>query len=49
MIGNMTLESPTMLERTVKSYKQETKKPKQITNLSSIQMIIFILKGSGQE
>ncbi len=26
--GNMTLEFPTMLERTVKSYKQETKEPK---------------------
>ncbi len=26
--GNMTLESPTMLERTVKSYKQETKELK---------------------
>ncbi len=26
--GNMTLESPTVLERTVKSCKQETKKPK---------------------
>ena len=26
--GNMTLESPIVLERTVKSYKQETKEPK---------------------
>ena len=28
MISNMILESPTMLERTVKSYKQETKELK---------------------